>query len=74
MTVQIPAKNFAQEISSRGFMPLYYTGESNYCPGCGGRHWHVGRISAQCARCDTALPIAMNGIGEFEFDGEILAA
>ncbi len=71
MTVQMPSKNFAQQMPSRGFMPLYYAGENNHCPGCGGRHWHVGRISAQCARCDTALPIAM---ADYDFDGEVLAA
>ena len=31
----------------------------NRCPGCGKSNWHVGRISAECAHCETALPLAM---------------
>jgi CDGSH-type Zn-finger protein len=41
-----------------GYTMLYHKGESNHCPGCGGTHWLVGRTSAECARCDTALPLA----------------
>ena len=36
----------------------YHHDAVNYCPRCNGRHWLVGRISAQCAKCDTALPFA----------------
>lgn len=32
---------------------LYYPGVR--CPACGGRHFHVGRITAECQRCDQAL-------------------
>ncbi len=49
---------FARRIAGRGFMPLYQQGEPNVCPGCGGRHWHVGRMSAECATCATAIPLA----------------
>jgi hypothetical protein len=49
---------FASRIAGRGFMPLYHTGDVNHCPGCGGRHWHVGRMSAECATCETAIPLA----------------
>jgi hypothetical protein len=41
-----------------GYTLLYHKGETNHCPGCGGTHWMVGRSSAECARCDTALPLA----------------
>ena len=41
-----------------GYTMLYHKGEVNHCPGCGGTHWLVGRGSAECARCDTALPLA----------------
>jgi hypothetical protein len=41
-----------------GYMPLYYSDTVNHCPGCGRTHWHVGRQSAECAFCDTALPLA----------------
>jgi ribosomal protein L37E len=36
----------------------YHEGEHNRCPGCGGVHWHVGRATAECARCSYALPLA----------------
>lgn len=41
-----------------GYVPTYRVGFSNFCPGCGGAHWHVGRTTAECAWCATALPIA----------------
>ena len=37
--------------------PSYYLGESNRYPGCGRRHWWIGRHSAKCAFCATALPL-----------------
>lgn len=49
---------FARRIAQRGFMPLYRTGDVNHCPGCGGLSWHVGRMSAECATCATAIPLA----------------
>lgn len=36
----------------------YHPGTLNYCPGCSGTHWLVGRTMAQCARCEAALPLA----------------
>jgi hypothetical protein len=35
----------------------YRPGRSTPCPACGERQWLVGRIVAQCACCDAALPI-----------------
>ena len=49
---------FARRIAGRGFMPLYHAGDVNHCPGCGGKSWHVGRMSAECAVCETAIPLA----------------
>ncbi len=37
--------------------PAFYDGLVNVCPGCDKSHWHVGRSSAECAFCETALPI-----------------
>lgn len=37
---------------------LYWPDASNHCPGCGGRHWLVGRAAAECAFCAAALPLA----------------
>ncbi|HEU4958988.1 MAG TPA: hypothetical protein VFT56_01155 [Sphingomonas sp.] len=40
----------------RGYLPVYRTGTA--CPGCGYRAFLVGRASAECGRCGTALPLA----------------
>ena len=44
---------------SRGFIPLYHQDTVNHCPSCGQRNWHIGRSTAECAFCETALPLAM---------------
>lgn len=36
---------------------VYRPGRATPCPACGERQWLVGRVVAQCACCDTALPI-----------------
>lgn len=41
----------------RGLHVAYQENEVNYCPGCGRSHWIIGRISAECAFCTTALPL-----------------
>ena len=38
--------------------PQYYLGRAMPCPDCGGTQWIVGRIVAQCARCETPLLLA----------------
>lgn len=43
--------------SARGYHAVYRDGEVNHCPGCGRTHWHIGRMSAECAFCSTALPL-----------------
>lgn len=42
----------------RGYHAVYRLQETNHCPGCGRTHWYVGRISAECCFCGTALPLA----------------
>lgn len=37
---------------------LYRREQCNPCPECGNSQWHVGRASAECAFCATALPLA----------------
>ncbi|MBL0924463.1 MAG: hypothetical protein IBJ12_08355 [Sphingomonadaceae bacterium] len=46
-------------MAARGFMPLYHGDTVNHCPGCGRTHWHIGRATAECAFCETALPLAV---------------
>lgn len=42
----------------RGFCVSYHVGRDvPHCPGCDRRHWHVGRVTAECAFCGTALPL-----------------
>jgi hypothetical protein len=53
---------------ARGYHVVYRQDEPNRCPGCGGSHWMVGRLLAECAFCSTALPLiesGMNGVGLF---------
>ena len=48
----------ARRIAERGYHVVYRHHEANCCPGCGRFHWYVGRVSAECAFCGTALPFA----------------
>jgi hypothetical protein len=57
---------FPHDPSARGYQLLYRPGEINHCPGCGRTHWYVGRLSAECAFCSTAVALAdtgMTGVG-----------
>ncbi len=47
---------------ARGFLPVYRENETNHCPGCGRSQWIVGRISAECVFCSTALPFQQAAI------------
>lgn len=40
-----------------GYRQVYRARESNHCPGCGQAQWIVGRTTAECAFCSTALPL-----------------
>lgn len=42
---------------SGGFAILYHAGSDNHCPACGRDQWIIGRVTAQCAFCETALPL-----------------
>jgi hypothetical protein len=42
----------------RGYHVVYREREVNHCPGCGRTQWLIGRMSAECAFCTTALPLA----------------
>lgn len=42
---------------ARGSFTTYRAGKVNHCPGCSGNHWIVGRQSAECADCETVLPL-----------------
>lgn len=40
-----------------GYRVAYHPHEANHCPGCGNAHWLIGRLTAECAFCGTALPL-----------------
>ena len=44
--------------AERGYHGVYREHDVNHCPGCGRTHWIIGRMSAECAFCATALPLA----------------
>ena len=44
--------------ANRGYHAVYRENEINRCPGCGRTHWFVGRTSAECGFCATALPLS----------------
>ena len=46
------------DLSARGYQVLFRANETNRCPGCGHAQWLVGRITAECCICETALPLA----------------
>lgn len=45
-----------------GYRVAYRQKEANHCPGCGRSHWMIGRTTAECAFCGTALPINIGGM------------
>jgi hypothetical protein len=49
---------FPHDPRGRGYCVAYHENEVNHCPGCGRTHWFVGRVSAECGFCATALPLA----------------
>jgi hypothetical protein len=50
--------SFAAGLAKRGHHIVYRANASNHCPGCGRSHWYIGRISAECCFCGTAVPLA----------------
>ena len=50
--------SFAASLAKRGHHIVYRANESNHCPGCGRSHWYIGRVSAECGFCGTAVPLA----------------
>ena len=44
-----------------GYRVSFRPHEHNSCPGCGKSNWMVGRMTAECALCATALPLHGGG-------------
>src|SRR5437763_15212766 len=45
-------------LAGRGHHVVYRAEETNRCPGCGRVNWLVGRLTAECAFCGTAIALA----------------
>lgn len=59
---------FAHDPLTRGLQHLFRCDTVNHCPGCGRSYWLVGRFSAECGFCATALPLSQTnrlGTGTF---------
>ncbi len=56
--VEVHDKVYAHDPATRGYCVVYRENQVNHCPGCGRTHWYVGRVSAECGFCSTALPLA----------------
>jgi hypothetical protein len=55
--IHLSADDMVDEPQPRGLAVLYRRDVATYCPGCGRSNWLVGRTSAECAFCSTAIPI-----------------
>ena len=66
-------RDHAHDPSRRGYHIAYREDQVNHCPGCGRSHWYIGRLSAECGFCGTALPLTeslgMAGTGLFRCRG-----
>ena len=58
MGVAIYRREFEVDPSARGHHVVYRLNESNRCPGCGHSQWFVGRVTAECGLCGTAVALA----------------
>jgi hypothetical protein len=53
--------DFGLRQAQSGYRIAYRQQEVNHCPGCGQSHWMIGRMTAECAVCGTALPLIASG-------------
>ncbi|MCA1653405.1 MAG: PilZ domain-containing protein [Sphingomicrobium sp.] len=49
---------YPESLARRGHHIVYRANALNHCPGCGRSQWFVGRVSAECGFCGTAVPLA----------------
>ena len=49
--------DFSNHQAHTGYRIAYRHNETNHCPGCGQTQWLIGRTTAECAFCATALPL-----------------
>lgn len=51
-------EDLRHQVAARGHHVVYRASETNRCPGCGGAQWYVGRMTAECGFCGTAIVLA----------------
>ncbi|MBB4631139.1 hypothetical protein [Sphingosinicella soli] len=64
----------AYDGTKQGYRLVYRPSKVNCCPGCGHTNWYVGRSSAECAFCATALPLQQTGGADYLTDFTARAA
>lgn len=64
----------AYDGSKQGYRLVYRPSKVNCCPGCGHTNWYVGRTSAECAFCATALPLQQAGGADWLTELRVLVA
>lgn len=57
-------ESFAAALARRGHHIVYRVNETNHCPGCGRSQWLIGRSSAECGFCGSAVPLARTSGGK----------
>ena len=60
--IEAEGKSFPHDPAARGYLVVYRENQVNNCPCCGRTHWYVGRVSAECCFCATALPLSENSV------------
>ena len=58
MIYQRAQRDFGLDLAARGHHVVYRANESNRCPGCGRAQWYIGRMTAECGFCGTAVALA----------------
>lgn len=69
MIYQRARRDFGLDLAARGHHVVYRANETNRCPGCGRAQWYIGRMTAECGFCGTAVPLAeakWSGAGQTE--------
>jgi hypothetical protein len=61
MVFERASPSFAAGLAKRGHHIIYRANSANHCPGCGRSQWYIGRVSAECGFCGTAVPLAETG-------------
>ena len=51
-------RHYPHNPAGRGYCIVYREDEVNHCPACGRSHWYIGRLSAECGFCSTAIPLS----------------